>query len=182
MTNPKLVPVGNGRRFFARLIENLFQYIPAFGMLALWAEWGWLIGSLAIIAYHILFYWAFGGHLGHLILGCRIVDFQTGRRIKPWQALVRTCYEITIFTLAFLAGLALGLTLPENPDLSDIVRMESTANILDRLVPLIVFLPMALMVLNREDCRHAFDLLSRSIVIKKSDVPTVHSMEGNPQP
>lgn len=47
---------------------------------------------------------------------------------------------------------------------------------------MIVFLPMAFMVLFRDDRRHAFDLMSRSIVIRRRNYPQLRNMEGNLRP
>ena len=150
--------------------------------------------ALVYFGYHVLAYRVWGGHLGHLVFGGRVRDLNTGGRITLRQAVVRSLYDIVPWGLFVLMSIlwiifsSMGAGDLLDPLISGILDplLAVPASGLDQLdsfelVMLTVTLtfwmihwfavscvviPMGIMVLMREDKRHAFDLLARVVVVR----------------
>lgn len=149
--------------------------------------------ALVYFSYHVLSYRAWGGHLGHLIFGGRVRDVSTGGRITLRQAAVRSLYDIAPWALFVLMSilwiiLSMGVGDQLDPLISGILdallalatfRLEQLDSfelvmltvtlifwIIHWLAVCSVVIPMGIMVIMREDRRHAFDVLARVIVVR----------------
>lgn len=134
--------------------------------------------------YHVLAYRAWGGHAGHLIFGGRVRDLRTGGRISLGQAAVRSLYDIVPWIMAIPMSILAFIFLVAAGDKLDSLILLTTAwaeldpfealmMVLFWLVRIVhwlavgcVFIAMGIMVLMRQDRRHAFDLLARVIAVR----------------
>ena len=195
VTPEELAPLDRRRRLLARLLDNL-PYLVLGGMPPFLSGPIPFLSSevlvLAYFSYHVLTYRAWGGHLGHLIFGARLRDASTGGRITLRQAALRSLYDIVpwgLFALLSISWIILSMGAGDRLDplisgiLDPLLAVESIWGELDsfELVMLTVTLifwmihwlalcsvvtPMGIMVIVREDRRHAFDILARVIVVK----------------
>ena len=175
--NTNLEPLSPGKRFWSRAITNLPFIILILGSAippaSLSAE-AVMALTTAPFLYLILFYWLFGGHIGHLFMGGRIRDARTGGRISFWQAVVRTSYDLAPLGVVLLVF----WTIP--------MDAEIASGVLDGFIEiastLAVSIPMGIMVLAREsDHRHLFDLLSKTVVVDRATIPTTPD-DATPRP
>ena len=193
-------PLDRRRRLLARLLDNLPWLVlggmPPFVVPSI--PFPFLSGEvLALVysSYHVLSYRAWGGHLGHLMLGGRVRDLSTGGRITLRQAAVRSLYDIApwgLFVLMsilwiilsmgagdlldpFISGILdplvslVALTFRLEPlDSFELVMLTATLTfwMIHWLAMCCVVIPMGIMVIIREDRRHAFDILARVIVVR----------------
>ena len=193
-------PLDRRRRLLARLLDNLPWLVlggmPPFAVPSM--PLPFLSGevlALVYFSYHVLSYRAWGGHLGHLMLGGRVRDLRTGGRVTLRQAAIRSLYDIApwglfvlmsslviillmgagsllepffsgiLDPLVSLAAATFGL---EELDSFELVMLTVILNfwIIHWLAMCCVVIPMGIMVIIREDRRHAFDILARVIVVR----------------
>ena len=156
--------------------------------------------ALVYFSYHVLSYRAWGGHVGHLLFGGRVRDLRTGGRITVGQAAIRSLYDIApqvLFVPMSILWIVLSITAGDrldplvswilDPLVSWVVARTEwgpvgpsfelvmltvmlTFWIIYWLAVCCVVIPMGIMVLMREDRRHAFDLMARVIVVR--NLPT----------
>ena len=173
--NTNLEPLSPGKRFWSRAITNIpFIILGSAVPPASLSIEAVLALTTAPFLYLILFYWLFGGHIGHLLMGGRIRDARTGGRISFWQAVVRTSYDLAPLGVVLLVF----WTIP--------MDAEIASGVLDGFIEiastLAVSIPMGIMVLAREsDHRHLFDLLSKTVVVDRATIPTTPD-DATPRP
>ena len=171
--NTNLEPLKPSKRFWSRVITNIpFTILGNTVHPASLSVESALGLTAAPLLYFILFYWLFGGHIGHLLVGGRVRDARTGGRISFWQAVVRTSYDLAPLGVALLVF----WTIP--------IDAEIGSGALDGVIEvgsaLVISIPMGFMVLVREsDHRHLFDLLSKTVVVDRA---TVQQMSGDTTP
>ena len=170
----ELEPLGAPQRIWGRVVTNVAVAVATYlmpGILQTSPELvtvALFVPILVLYLYYVAFYWLAGGHVGHLVAGGRLRDVRTGNRPALWQAAVRATYELAIVGIGFLLMFGYGVLLV----LQGMVVDEATVAVAERvaafLAALIVAVPMGVMVLSRPaDRRHAFDLLSRTVVVEK---------------
>ncbi len=95
--------------------------IPTFGVL-------YVIGYLAYLTF---FYWYFGGSIGHLVLGARVVNHRNGGPLSLGQAIGRSVVTILDwFGILFLINSAMVLIRADRRHLYDL--MAGTVVVYDR--------------------------------------------------
>ena len=92
--------------------------------------------NVAYFAYKVAMLRYFGGRLGHLVVGARVVDYSTGGDLNWRQSFLRTLPE------------ALGYFW-------------------------FIYIVYAVMVFLHQERRHVGDLLGRTVVVKRSEKPTL---------
>lgn len=95
----QLVYLGRWRRLGAALIEGVIWGIVyglfgaiTFGLLTPFL----VIGHLAYLAF---FVWYFGGNIGHLVLGARVVNYRNGGPVSLGQAIGRAVVSLLDFLI-----------------------------------------------------------------------------------
>ena len=136
-----LTYLGRWRRLGAALIE-LAMVISVYGFLAgasfglpplfiILISLGWLAVVIANIGYLAFFYWYFGGNIGHLALGARVVNHRNGGPLSFGQAAIRAIAPILDwFGILFLINLAMVLIRSDRRHLYDL--MAGTVVVYDR--------------------------------------------------
>lgn len=94
-----LTYLGRWRRLGAYLIECLIWGAGGGALAAV--TFGLLMPILIIgqLAYLAFFVWYFGGNMGHLVLGARVVNHRNGGPVSPGQAIGRAVASLLDFLI-----------------------------------------------------------------------------------
>ena len=184
-----LVPISPSKRFLGRLLDSL-PWLAFVGMSPFWslpipsppAE----AVSLAYFLYHLVSYRVWSGHAGHLLVGARVQSMRGDGQISLGQAALRSLYDLAPLPIANLTSALVVLSLMAAGDRADILfsltidalKLDPSFGAFMATLFLMVWvanwfaigciaLPMGIMVLKRQDRRHAFDLLARVMVVRK---------------
>ena len=127
----QLVYLGRWRRLGAALIEGVMWSIVyalfgavTFGLLTPFL----VVGHLAYLAF---FVWYFGGNMGHLVLGARVVNHRNGGPVSPGQSIGRAVASLLDWLIVpFLINCAMVLFRSDRRHLYDL--MVGTVVVYDR--------------------------------------------------
>lgn len=186
---PDPVPISPSRRFLGRLLDSL----PWLALVGLSPFWSPPIPSLpadavglAYFIYHLVSYRVWSGHAGHLLVGARVRSMRGDGQISLGQAALRSLYDLAPLPIANLTSVLVVLSLMAAGARADFIfsmtidflKLDPSFGAFMATLSLVVWianwfalgciaLPMGIMVLKRQDRRHAFDLLARGMVVRK---------------